>query len=242
MIKSLERYFFYVINVDNFSFGNIGNLFIIDEDVEINQIILDTLLSTREFKVIFFGKAKISSANYVNLSDYSNLKKNIVTSLMEKNINPSQFLLIKEFHFKIKLFFKGHGEESLFNGLNWTRYYLINGINLLNRNNLNLKEFKNVYLKPGLQYWDNFKNRFNKYEIYLHILGYKIEVEQVKSLISDFQDFVDCLGRFSKENNQEINELNIKKYVDYLKQIDYIFMKIYENITSQYESIQHISR
>lgn len=244
--SSLQRFLYFVLHIN---FNNqkkekeATSYFIFEENYKIDISLLNILKEQDNPHIIVIGyHTNLHFDNYINVLDLSNLKTNLNRALNNPIKNSSSLLYVKKIGAKINLFFKGHGEESLFNSLNWTRYYLSNGFNLLNENKLNFKETENVYLKPGLKYWVNFKNRFNKYKIYLKILGYKSEVEQVKTLISDFQKFIDCLNLISKENNIETNELNIKKNIDYLKQIDYIFINIHENITSQYESIQYISR
>ena len=177
IISSLKRFLNFVLN-DNCKNYNIDVdnktkvCLFIDEEFNINPNLLATLLEHNNPKIIVFGHTNFSSLNYINMLDFSNLKRNLQSALNNSKVNVSAALYINEISNKIKLFFKGHGEESLINCLNWVRYYISNGPTLLIDGKLNRQEYKNDYLETGLKYWQTFRKRFDEHKNYLTFSGF----------------------------------------------------------------------
>lgn len=205
---------------------SLKSVIFIDENFNINDKFLVSLSNYYNPHIIVFGYINTSFNNYINILDFSNLKRNLQRALYDTGSNSLPLLYVKEIGSKINLFFKGHGEASLFSSLNWTIYYLSNGPVLFKENKLSWEEYTDVYLKPGLKYWYIFIKRFETYNIYLKVTGFKQEVELVKELADNFQVFSDTLKNSTEAKIKETNEEEIKKNIDYLKQIDYIFTNI----------------
>jgi len=180
--------------------------------------------------LIVFGYNNIPLDNYINILDFSNLKKNLQGALHDRNNNFNALLYVKKINSRISYFFKGHGETSLLNSLNWTRYYLNNGPVLLRDGKLRWHEYSDVYLGPGLKYWHVFQNRFEKCKIYLQVTGFRDEVTKTNKLSSYFNKFAGLLQKADEESTKAIDSFEIDKNIDYLKQIDSIFTKIQDKL------------
>jgi len=234
--QSIERYLIYVLNwnVINFNRDNqtkkTSLIILIDEDIEVDEELLETFANYNKTKIVVLGKKKSNINNYINILRLSDFKINLKRAVNNLNGDSTSLIFIRDIKTKLNLFFKGHGECSLFDGLNWTRYYLSNGPALFKTNKINWQEYTDVYLKPGFKYWDIFKQRLERYQVYLKVTGFDKEIEQVKERAANFQIFIDHFLNSNKEEIKAIDDLEIKKNIDYLKQIDYIFTNIHKKI------------
>lgn len=239
-IASLKKYLNYVLNwnviqlTENQQNQTSSIIILIDEDIEINNQLLKKITKLNKYKIIVLGKRNINNTNYINILEITNFNNmlNKYTNNLERNLNDLFF--IKSIEEKVDIFFKGHGKCSLFDGLNWTSYYISNGIKLYNRNKLNWKEFSETYLQPGIDYWGNFQNRFNKYKSYLIILGFQKEVLNIFKKVEDFNNFADILKKSDQKNVKKIDNNALKNNINILGEIDKQLNKI-KNKVDEYK-------
>lgn len=142
---------------------------------------------------------------------------------------------------KVKNFFKGHGEKSLFSGLDWARYFLSNGPILYNQNEITHDEFTKNFLSPGISYWINFCERFNRYNIYLKLLKYKNEVEAIKSLILKFNNFIPKLNELSLPDVKSELTKYSSENIGILSKIDEILTTISRDLNIGEFPVQNFS-
>lgn len=236
---ALERYLLYVIKsgLNSYSHSNKKTLFLIDVNYSVSEDFLVSFHHIQNPHIIIFGNSNTALKSYVNLTDLSNLKKNIENVLTSTDADFSPLLYLHDIKIKINLFFKGHGEASLLSSLNWARYYLSNGPVLLSNEKLNWEEYEGLYLKPGLSYWNTFIGKLFNYEVYLRATGFEKEINTVKEFSDGFDRFVSMLNNRTEGNINEFKELRIKKHIDNLKQIDYIFNNIRKKLKCIYHDI-----
>ncbi len=231
LINSLKRYFHFLLSYEFNDIKNISytvdNLFIFEDEKNIDSII-DLVQNMEIKKVYILGYNKISKPNYINLMDLTKLGKTFQDTMVSKESNKNLFglIYITAFKEKLNLFFKGHGEESLFEVLNWSRYYLSNGPLLYRQNEITHNEYEHKFLSPGLSYWQNFNNRFNKYKIYLILLGYNNKINEIVELILQFDSYLTQLKNLKVSEIKAVNENLINKNFAFLKKIDEILSTI----------------
>jgi len=237
LINSLKRYFHFLLSQEINDIKNISctvdNLFVFEDEKDIDAII--NLVQNMEIKKVYIlGYNKISKPNYINLIDLTKLGKTFQDTMVSKESNKNLFgfIHITAFKEKLNLFFKGHGEESLFDGLNWTRYFISNGLKLFLLGDIKITELKNKFLEPGFDYWEKFKQRFNKYNPYLKLLNASDRLLIIEKNINSFNLFLDNLksALSNKTNNLTLDENKINGNLGYLMEIDEIVNSIYREV------------
>jgi len=241
--KSVIRYLTYALGWNTISFNEvykykINYLYIlVDEDIIVDEQLLKRLTKTENSKFVIIGKRDIYSNNCVNIKNISNLNANFNEALIAQQQFLSPLIFVNDLKAKLNLFFKGHGECSLIDGLNWTRYYLSNGINLLREEGLSWEEYISVYFKSGFDYWNLFKKRLEKYDIYLKIVGFTVEINLIKSIVENFKKFIDELEDSTEDEIKKMKRIQIEENIDYLKKTDNIFTGIKNTIDNFYHEV-----
>jgi len=237
---AIRRYLKYIFNIESSVLEKNkildDSIILIDEDVSIDEDWIDFLHKYSNIKIIILGLSRKSSEVYVNLLDLAHLKLNIQSVLNQKKTTVFPILLLKNMEQKIRSLFKGHGEKSIVDLLNITRQALSSGPNLLKQNILEWGEYKESYLKPGLENWEAFKNRLRKHEIYLKVCGFNNEMMTIKYNIDKFQLYMDKLKLMKKDQINRMNDDKIKQNTDCLNQIDSILLRIKQKIDSIYDA------
>ncbi len=244
LFDTLNRYFKYnlgnshqIVAQEEIDCNNLYRIFIFDDERN-NQKFLKLLEPCLKYTVLKIGYNKNCT---LNLLDFQNLHDNIEKILAPGYVPNTPLFTREELIFKVQNFFKGHGEESLISGLNWTRYYLGNGPILFKQNEITHDEYINIFLSPGLSYWQSFNNRYTKYNIYLRLLGYTNEVEEVKQLVSQFGDFLIELSKFSDSGLKLLGEKFISENIVLLKKIDEIMNAISRDLDIGDFQVQNFS-
>lgn len=84
---------------------------------------------------------------------------------------------------RIKLFFKGHGEQSLLGCLGWVNYYLGNYPAMAGSGQYSPAGLNETFLSPGIQNWQEFTRRFSKYSPFLYASGWDKQTNEIEQLI-----------------------------------------------------------
>ena len=237
-LPAIRRYLKFLFNIESSILDKKtildNSIILIEECASIDKEWLNLLYGCSSRKIIIIGLSRSSNEVYVNLLDLSHLKLNIRLAINRNKDTPSPFLLLREVEQKIQLFFKGHGEKSLFDRLNKTIHFISNGPALFRENMLEWKEYIEAFLNPGSENWAVFRERFEKYKIYLKICGFGKEIEGIEDNINNFQGYIDELKILSKDEVKRMDEKKIKQNMDYLRQIDSILDKLKQKIDSVY--------
>lgn len=184
---SLERYLKYIFYeklylnqslLEN-EFKNLHLIITINEPKDLTlccQWIYANRISPNKFRIL--GN---DENNDINLLAFSTIKEQFENSFkIEQGINKLQ---IPFFCDQIKLFFKGHGEQSLLKCLSDANYYLNNYKNLLLIGDFAPNELLKNFLLPGVESWNQFIKRFQKYAPLLWVNGWIAETETIESSI-----------------------------------------------------------
>lgn len=237
-LASIRRYLRFVFNIESSILNKKkildNSIILIEEDASIDKEWLNLIYECSSQKIIILGLSRSSNDVYVNLLDLSHLKSNIRFAINCNKDTPSPFLLLWEVEQKIQLFFKGHGEKSLFDRLNKTIHFISNGPALFRENMLEWKEYIEAYFNPGSENWAVFRERFEKYKIYLKVCGFGKEIEEIDDNINNFKGYIDELKILNKDKVKRMDEKKIKQNMDYLKQVDSILDKLKQKIDSVY--------
>jgi len=117
----------------------------------------------------------------INIIKVQSLREQIEQSLEKNEADDNRYLpFFKE---RIKIFFKGHGEQSLLGCIGWVTYYFENYARLLNSDDYSPKGVYKHYLVPGMKYWGEFVRRFEKYAPIIYTAGWDKQTRQIESLI-----------------------------------------------------------
>ncbi len=187
LARSLERYFRYLLNTE---------LKFIDDDIFVEPDKIDLLYTINESSVLqkclsWIHKNKFNSNRLrilgcdthadINLLMVETLGIQIENSfVISRRIDQSNFLFISD---RVKLFFKGHGEQSLLGCIGWVNYYLGNYPAMAKSNDYSPKELNETFLAPGIQNWEEFTRRFSKYVPILYVSGWDKQVNEIERCI-----------------------------------------------------------
>lgn len=188
---AIERYCRYVLNLpieiitpsrlelpDNFI------LFISDPDtvylLETCNVLFLNKISPDKTRII--GSQSHSD---INLLDLNNLNASFEKSLYSVDLsiranNPY-------FSSQISTFFKGHGEQSLLGCIGWVNYYIGNYIKLAGSREYEPRELNKAFLEPGIQNWNEFKRRFEKYAPLLYFVGWNDDALRINNSINTIE-------------------------------------------------------
>ena len=127
----------------------------------------------------------------------------------------------------INYFFKGHGEESIFQVLNAVMYCFQN-YDFYKAGGLTDEEYKNLFIQPCKMQWAKFLIRFNKYKVYLRLLGHDKEIIKIEEYCVILDEFVKNSDKLimMKQAKGDTNLAKVQKTLGLLKNIDYFFTKI----------------
>ncbi|MDR3666067.1 MAG: hypothetical protein P4L35_04400 [Ignavibacteriaceae bacterium] len=229
LFNSLKAYFNYVLNCELISYDALPNIsqdktlvFILKEEIDALEL-MAPLNETRKLSFIRMGYDK---SCLINLLDPLNLKEKFL-SILENEFNEGSPLFTKkELIVKVKKFFKDHGEQSLIDSFNDVRYRLLNGIKLFLGNGLSFEESKKDFLIPGLKSWLNFKQRLGKYKIYLELLGFQKEIQEISGYILTCEQFIVKTSSFLDSGILEYNENYLYVNIDLFKKINEVLYYI----------------
>ncbi len=227
LFNSLTRYFNCILKSQLIPLSNLdllteNSMLFIHKDDKENPELLKALLNKGNLKIFTIGFDEHSAIDLVNLS---NLKTNISNILNQVAVQ--SLLSDDEIKEKLKNFFHSHGEDSLFEYLNWTIYYIGNGPVQFIQNTINYDEYINLFLTPGLKRWEYFKTRFYKYKEIIKISIYASELSFLEEAINAADSYIMNLKKMNVDDMQKNNiafyEFNIGKF----KKIEDIIGKIY---------------
>ncbi len=233
LFNAFQRYLHYIFKIEikkgipsQFKQNGKFYLFIHEQELENCDIF------KYDIKVVILGYNNNKQKNYINLLDLKNFNSNLSQIFSSNNIDNQETTDIRhQIREKLVTFFKGHGEESLLSCLYSTQYYLSNGPVLFQKGNINYDEYKKTFLLPGIENWEIFSNRLNKYKNYLFVAGFENEVGEVILKTKQFQIFVDKLKIMTKSQLEETS-LNtfVEENISIIKEIDNIFSNIYRKL------------
>lgn len=230
---ALKRYIYYVISSKNSS----KSFYFIDENAIITEQVIDSFRNN--FYPIVLGRKNIELNNYINYFDYHGFHLKLFFLANSAYKNELVLLCISDLAQKLELFFKGHGEQSFFEDLNWTRYYWHNGAQMFASKMISWNDFQNDFRKPALMHWNKFTQKFEQNNIYLAVLGFSAQINQIQKLSDEFQLFVDKVKKVEEQdfNDQLVEETdnNLKKII----KIDAVFNSIHEQIEEFKHEIQY---
>jgi hypothetical protein len=187
--QSLERYFRYILKRDLWLMGNnisyaatdFDLIFVIDDPTQFNYCshwIYEKKISPSKLRIMSYD-----NKNDINLLEFDTLKSQFQNSL--KNEHGIDHKNIPFFRDQISLFFKGHGEQSLLQCLTYVSYNLGNYSSLLKSEDFSPEDLHQHFLMPGVQNWNEFVRRFNKYAPILYIWGWAAETDTITRLIKN---------------------------------------------------------
>lgn len=218
------------------------HVFFINENELVAERFLRDKRPAQKRKIIITGTRRSNDEDYINLLELNPHLKALEPKALQKS-NGNALRYNEEFESKLQLFFKGHGEESLFSALTMAIHLLKNGPEQMvyfspERNE---DEYVKIFINPGLEKWDTFTRRFDKYRIYLESLGFEEEIKLIYGHIIRFNEFLNTSG-FLK-NISLLPELQkFQENIEYLNLIDHILTTIAQTLGITDVPVQDISR
>jgi hypothetical protein len=242
LYKSLRRFFNYLLNQNLTGFNEQGSfesnqgIFICKDEKDNPEPL--KIIAQSNIKTITLGFDYNSS---LNLLDFANLKENFYKVITNRELYFKELYLEEEIKEKLKNFFHSHGGDSLFEYLNWTYYFLSNGVEQFIKNEITYEEYQQAFLMPGLKKWDYFKSRFVKYKDIIKFSIYKATLDDLKIAINEADNYINELSRMDKE---EILRGNIDFYnekIEKVKKIDDILSRFYRKLSFEGSPLQNTS-
>ena len=242
LYKSLRRFFNYLLhqklsslNEQELPMSNQVIFFRRDEreNPELLKIIIQS-----NIKTLTLGFDNDSS---VNLVDIANLKENFLKVISQGKLYYKELFSEEELKAKLKNFFHSHGEDSLFEYLNWTYYFLSNGPEQFIKNEITYEEYQTNFLSPGLKNWDLFISRFHKYRGIIQLCNYKATLNELENAINEADSYVNMLSGLTSKNLIESKINFFKENVEKFKRIDDILGTFYRKLSFEGSPLQNTS-
>lgn len=243
LFNSLKRYFKYILNVQlNFlTINSEANknvvLFLLNDEKEEKELI-DVLISNEEIKVVTLGIDNKSSINIINLTSLKNFLQKIINGNYE-DLKP--LFTEEEIKERLKSFFHSHGEDSLFEYLNWTIYYFLNGPLQLITSNISYNDYLTSFISKGLMNWKNFKEKFLKHMYIIKFSNLQLNYCEIKNLVNEFDLYVDKLYGMPFDEIIKKKEKLFFNNIDKVRRIADILEEIYRNLSFGRPTLQNPS-
>ncbi len=229
IFNSLRRYFKYVLNSDLILFTEESastnepiNILVLEDEKNCIEL-LNRIKNLPEHDSIILG---YNDSSLINLLNARLLREKMTSLIMGKIISRPHFSA-EELKTKLNNFFKGHGEESIFQVLTAVIYCLQN-YEFYALGNLTNEEYIDNFVNVSKQQWEKYILRFNKYKIYLDFLGYGDEILEIYDYCNVIDEFIKTfdeligINQIGNDNNLEKVKINL----GLLKKIDYFLTKI----------------
>ena len=174
-----------------------------DQD-QVCQMIYDTKIPL--VKVRILGYNDFCDVNLIKLQT---LKQQLEQSLKINQADDHRYLPV--FKERIKIFFKGHGEQSLLGCIGWVIYYFENYSRLLNSKDYSPQGVYNHFLLPGIGNWNEFKRRFEKYAAVIYMGGWpKLakRIESLNNIVSSRLESLIVLKKISAFDEEILNAIS----------------------------------
>ena len=240
LYKSLRRFFNYLLNQNLSGFNEQGSfesnqgIFICKDEKDNPEPL--KIIARSNIKTITLGFDYNSS---INLLDFANLKENFSKVLTQGKLIYKELFSEVELKEKLKNFFHSHGEDSLFEYLNWTYYYLSNGPEQFINNEIVYEEYKTNFLVPGLKNWEYFKSRFYKYRNIIKLSNYEATLNELENAIIESDSYVALLVDLNDQNMIEKKSNFYKDQVEKFKRIDDIIIAFYRKLSFEGSPLQN---
>lgn len=238
LFVSIQRFFKYVLNLELKKFNydseiSINDILITSDDERDNPELLDFLVERNISKIIRIG---FDNNGTINLLDLNNLKANL-ESLLTCDA-ASHIFSEDEVNYKLKNLFHSHGQDSLFEKLSNCQYYISNGIKLYQMGDLDEETFQQNFIKPGIDNWNLFKERINRYHYFLFKKCMKNETERIFQLISSVDHLLEKKLDDINNGQKSLEENNLDEFVALINQIAEILLNVYGELTNTDAKIQ----
>lgn len=185
--QSLSRYFYHMLNTElrilqknaSDEINNIDLVFVMNDSFDLNHCSLwmyKNRINPSKLRIVGYDKN-----NDIDLLEFGTLKLQFENSFQVKN--GIDRIKIPFFIGYVKLFFKGHGEQSLLKCLSSVIYNLVNYEDLAKSREYPIEGLNRNFLLPGVQNWHEFLRRFNKYAPILYVCGWVAETDKIEQLI-----------------------------------------------------------
>lgn len=231
LYKSLSRFFNHLLH------NKLSSL-IEQELPDSNQVIfihrdereypeLLKIITTSNIKTITLGFDNDSS---VNLIDFANLKENFLKVFTQGKLTNKELFSEDEIKEKLKNFFHSHGEDSLFEYLNWTIYYLREGPIQFITGNISYQELVANFIKNGAKNWDKFKSRYLKYMLFIKISKYHVDFNEIEKEVNESDKFVCILKEMSEKELQKKDENYFRESIAKIEKVNHIVLGFYRNL------------
>ncbi len=226
LYRSLDRYFRYVLNEELILLTEMGaipednsRIYVLDTE-KFDDRFLKIITEMKAYHIILLG---INEKDPIDLLHTTCLRDELKRVL----ISDPQTAICKsgELNDKLKLLFKGHGEQTLLGCLGWVYYYLGNYSGMANTGNYSTEGLNEKFLVPGKHNWQEFTTRFKKYTPILSLAGYSRETKVIEKYINQISlDLIkieepNSLHTFSSETMQSLAEIT-KSLEEMASQID----------------------
>lgn len=217
LAQSLKRFFRYLFKTEVALLDGyipvepdeIDLIFVINESSELEKCFVwihQNKINPDRLRILGFD----SNAD-INLLEVETLKTQIENSfLITRGIVRSNLPLNSD---RVKLFFKGHGEQSLLGCIGLVNYYLGNYPVMAESGQYSPKELNAAFLIPGIQNWEEFTRRFTKYAPTLYVSGWDKQVNQIERYIKVIAleikqvELSDALHTFDSETMKSLAEI-----------------------------------
>ena len=242
IFNSLDRYFRYLFNknillIQQAEIIKQASLLLILREERDNPQLLNIVTQTN-IDVITLGFDNDNDSS-VNLIDFANFKENFSKVLTQGKTYFNELFSEEELKEKLKNFFHSHGEDSLFEHLNWSYYFLSNGPEQFIKSEITYDEYRKDFLSPGLKNWERFKSRFYKYRDIIKLSNYKATLNELESAINEADSYVTKLSGLTGQNLIEEKSNFFKENVEKFKRIDDILSAFYRKLSFAVSPLQN---
>lgn len=228
VLAALDRYVRFALN-EGIGGYDPNKYFFWFEDVELDQKVLDMCNTYAERILILLSCRDYPGSSVINLLKINELGDDLHWAYYE---SPGKDLLrFENVRKKLRLFFAGHGQESLDSVLRWTRYFFQTGVQQIKQFPHEIAQNIEINLKPGFMYWRQFTDRFEKYGALLAMCGFQQEIEVLKinvGLLGKNMESIDKAIQGYVDPNGFMEELAAG--LEQLEEIEGVFGKIEEQV------------
>jgi len=183
--SSLERFFKYHVKSEIIS-EPLPQIIFVDENHLVDVEYIDSSPELFSANIIPMSYMSGNQKDVLDLMSIGTLQENIISAVYHQSTHRllSSEIVKKKFH----NFFSGHHNDELFTVLKHAKNYLRDGLDTEHTYGATLEEVIRICIKPAIEEWQLFLNRYLKYRKFLILCGFESEIQEIDSILENVSE------------------------------------------------------
>lgn len=147
------------------------DIILVHDEYPLSEADIREMCSLADPRVVVMSEARPNPDGIIAIWAAEEFEANVRYALNIIGRNPRALLCIRALNNQIRFFFKEHGHRSGMESLIMAMQGIANYLKSLDRNIASERDMREAFLKPGLTAWHEFRKKYERFSLYLRLLG-----------------------------------------------------------------------